>query len=170
MTTMRRTRWSTTACAGWRRPRHTEEHVEAALAEAGDEEVAVRDVLERLGPPEEIAAAGVAPERGRLETAALIVLSVSFVLPGFGYLIGAGLVLASKAWDGREKTIGLLIPPLVVLVGAIVLLAGSASVAEGDSFDSGPGPAEIAVLAVNFLSGLVAAAYLSSRLNRATAG
>jgi hypothetical protein len=144
-----------------------DEHLEAALAEAGDDEAAVRNVLERLGSPEEIAAAaGPAPERGRLETAALFVLSVSFILPGVGYLIGAGLVFASKAWGGRDKTIGLLIPPLVVLIGAVVVLAGAASVADGESFDSGLGPAEIAVLAVNFLSGLAAAAYLSSRLKR----
>ncbi len=129
-----------------------EEHVEAALAESGDDKPAVRDVLERLGSPEEIAA--------------LIVLSVSFVLPGAGYLIGAGLVLASKAWTGREQAIGLLLSPFVVLAGAIVVLVGASSAASGDSFDSGLGPLEIAVLAVVFLSGLVAAAYLSSRLKR----
>ncbi|MEO8690951.1 MAG: hypothetical protein ABI611_22395 [Solirubrobacteraceae bacterium] len=144
-----------------------EEHVEAALAESGDDKPAVRDVLERLGSPEEIAAAaGVAPERGRLERAALIVLSVSFVLPGAGYLIGAGLVLASKAWTGREQAIGLLLSPFVVLAGAIVVLVGASSAASGDSFDSGLGPLEIAVLAVVFLAGLLAAAYLSSRLKR----
>ena len=128
-------------------------------------------MLERLGSPEEIAAAaGGAPERGRLEQAALLVLAASFILPVVGYLIGAGLVLASQAWSGRDKSIGLLIPPLVVLVGAVVVLAGAASVADGQSFDSGIGPVEIAVLAVNFLSGLAAAAYLASRLQRPTAG
>lgn len=150
-----------------------EEHVQAALAEAGDDETAVRNVLERLGSPEEIAAAArppeVVPERGRLETAALIVLSVSFVLPGLGYLIGAGMVVASKAWDGRDKTVGLLIPPFVVLGGAVVVMIGSASVAEGDSFDSGLGPVEIAVLLANVFSGLAAAVYLASRLRRPTA-
>ena len=54
----------------------------------------LRNVLERLGPPEEIAAEAGAgttgPERGRLETAAMVVLAVSFVLPFVGYLIGAG--------------------------------------------------------------------------------
>ena len=88
----------------------------------------MRNVLERLGPPEEIAAAAgagtLAPERGRLETAAMVVLAVSFVLPFVGYLIGAGLVLASKAWDGQDKAIALLIPPLVVAVGGLVVLAG----------------------------------------------
>ena len=153
-----------------------EEHVEAALGEAGtDDEAAVRNVLERLGSPEEIAAAAAPPaaarpERGGLETAALIVLCVSFVLPGVGYLIGAGLVLASKAWDGRDKTVGLLIPPVVVLFGAVVVMAGAASVADGDSFDSGLGPLEIAVLLANVCSGAMAAWYLSSRLGRPTAG
>ena len=86
-----------------------EEHVDAALGEGGDDEAAVRNVLERLGLARGDrrggrAAAGGAPRRaGALETAALIVLSVSFVLPVIGYLIGAALVLASKAWDGREK-------------------------------------------------------------------
>ena len=56
-------------------------------------------------------------------------------------------MLASKAWAGRDKAIGLLIPPFVVLFGAVVVLAGAASVADGDSFDSGLGPLEIAVLA-----------------------
>ena len=133
----------------------------------GDDEAAVRNVLERLGSPEEIAAAAgpaAAPERGRLENAALIVLSVSFVLPIVGYLIGAGLVLASKAWEGRDKFLGLLIPPVVVLGGAVVVMLGSATVAEGDSFDSGLGPVEIAVLLANVFSGLAAAAYLSARL------
>ena len=38
-----------------------EEHVDAALAEGGDDETAVRNVLERLGSPEEIAAAARPP-------------------------------------------------------------------------------------------------------------
>jgi uncharacterized membrane protein len=151
-----------------------EEHVEAALGESAGDETAVRNVLERLGSPEEIAAAARPPqvvrERGRFETAALIVLCASFVLPGLGYLIGAGMVLASKAWDSRDKTIGLLIPPFVVLFGAIVVLVGAANVAEGESFDSGLGPVEIAVLGANVLSGFAAAAYLASRLRRPTAG
>ena len=41
-----------------------EEHVEAALDEAGDDEAAVRNVLERLGSPEEIAAAAAAAAGG----------------------------------------------------------------------------------------------------------
>ena len=109
------------------------------------------------------------PERGRLELAALIVLSVSFIVPVIGYLIGARLVLASKVWDGRDKFLALLIPPVVVLGGAVVVMIGSASVADGDSFDSGLGPVEIAVLMANVFSGFAAASYLSARLRRTAA-
>ena len=49
-------------------------------------------------------------------------------------------------------------------------MAGAASVADGDSFDSGLGPLEIAVLLAIVLSGAMAAWYLSSRLQRPTAG
>ena len=151
-----------------------EAHIDAALREGGaHDETAVRNVLERLGPPEEIAAAAGppsgAPARGRLETAALIVLSVGSVLPVFGYLIGAGLVISSSAWSAGEKLVGLLIPPFVVLFGGVVVLSLAASAAEGDSFNSGLGPLEIAVLMANLLSGLLAAAYLFSRLRSSAA-
>jgi hypothetical protein len=181
MTTMRRDplvddylRRLEAAAAGLPRERRAElveeieQHVDEALGEAGtDDESAVRNVLERLGAPEEIAAAAgppPTPKRGRLELAALIVLSVSFALPVIGYLIGARLVLSSRVWDGRDKFLALLIPPVVVLGGAVVVMIGSASVAEGDSFNSGLGPVEIAVLLANVFSGLAAAAYLSARL------
>ena len=105
----------------------------------------------------------------RLE-AALIVLSVSFIVPVIGYLIGARLVLASNVWDGRDKFLALLIPPVVVLGGAVVVMIGSASVANGNTFDSGLGPVEIAVLLANVFSGLAAASYLSARLRRTAVG
>ena len=150
-----------------------EEHIDAALRDAdadADDETAVRNVLERLGPPEEIAAAAdptpARPRRGRLETAALIVLSVSFALPVVGYLIGAGLVLSSSAWAAGEKIVGLVIPPLVVVVGGLLVLGLAASAAEGDSFSTGLGPLELTVLMANLLSGLLAAAYLATRLSR----
>ena len=60
------------------------EHIDDALLEAGAaDEVAVRNVLERLGPPEEIVAAAATPtgptgRAGRLEIGALIALAVPF--------------------------------------------------------------------------------------------
>jgi|1186.fasta_scaffold616042_2 hypothetical protein len=144
-----------------------EAHIDSALGETGSADpAAVRNVLERLGPPDEIAAAAgpptPAPVRGRLESAALLVLGLSFLLPVLGYLIGAGLVVGSAAWDGREKLLGLLIPPAVLFGGGLVLALGAAS---GDSA-AGLGPLEIAVVTANVLSGPLAAAYLSLRLPR----
>jgi hypothetical protein len=146
-----------------------EEHVEAGLAEAGDDEMAVRNVLERLGPPEEIAAAAgdAPPERGRLETAALIVLCFSFLLPLVGYLLGAGLVLASKAWRERDKLIGLVLAPAAVLAAAVVVILAAEAVGGSSQSPGGGGsvgPIELVILAVYFLSGLAAAGYLSHRL------
>lgn len=138
------------------------EHIREANAE---DEAAVREVLDRLGSPEEIAAAEAAPPaRGRLETVALIVLAAGFVAPVVGYLIGAALVIASRAWTARDKLLGLMIPPAVFVLGGVVTMAASASVADGESFDSGLGPLEIAVLFALFFSGLVSAAFLAWRL------
>lgn len=58
-----------------------DEHIVAALREGGaGDEAALRNVLERLGPPGEIAeeagAGTPAPGRGQLEIAALLVLAV----------------------------------------------------------------------------------------------
>jgi hypothetical protein len=152
-----------------------EEHIDDALREGGvDDEAAVRNVLERLGPPEEIVAAGDPPpeetlgRRGRLETAALIVLAVGVVLPGVGYLIGAGLVVASRAWSGRDKLVGLAIPPLVFLLGGMLVLLVAAEETSGavEADAGGLGPYEITVLAANAFSGLLAAGYLGGRLRR----
>jgi HAAS domain-containing protein len=145
-----------------------EEHVDAALAEAGaHDEATVRGVLDRLGSPEEIAAAAGADRapRARRETAALIVLFVSCVVPLFGYLIGARLVLSSRAWAESEKGRALLLAPLGVLAGAVAVLVAASSLSHGEPFGS-VGPVEIAVLAVLVLSGPIAAAYLATRLPR----
>src|SRR3954453_5980733 len=102
MTTMRRDplvddylRRLEAAVAGLPRARRAElveeieAHIASALRETGSADpAAVRNVLERLGPPEEIAAAAGpparAPVRGRLEAGALLVLRPGFLLPRLG--------------------------------------------------------------------------------------
>src|SRR3954447_18850844 len=54
---------------------------------------------------------------GRLETAALAVLAIGWLLPGIGWAVGAGLAGASRVWSVREKLVGLLGMALVALVG-----------------------------------------------------
>jgi hypothetical protein len=152
------------------------EHIDDALLEAGAaDEVAVRNVLERLGPPEEIAAAdnppAVAPARaGRLEVAALIMLAVPFV----GWLIGIPLVLLSQAWAGRDKAIAVLLGLSPLFVGALTVVAsrdgGGANVPVGTPIEpssDGLGPLEVGILSLGFLGGLVGAVYLALRLRRA---
>jgi len=110
------------------------EHIEAALAEAGrSDDVTVRNVLERLGRPEEIVAADADAEpftprwddvRGRLplatrswgsiEFGAIFFLTLgAFIVPVFGPVIGLALVWLSTRWTTREKTIATLIAVLI---------------------------------------------------------
>lgn len=182
------------AAAPLRRSRREElvgeirEHLEAALADAdADDEVAVRNALERLGPPEEIVRAaddtdpGAAAQRSRvLEIAALVLL----VVPGFGWLPGIVLVALSRIWWGREKLLGiaLAVAPAVLFflmwnVGTGGDSSGVAEVGAQPSFPEEPfpgetessvGPLEIFFLVLTLLSGLPSVLYLGWRLRART--
>lgn len=103
------------------------DHIDAAVAEAGrSDEVTVRNVLERLGTPEEIlagepgatraprAASGASSQWGAAEVAALVLIGLAWpamFLPfglvlwlGFGVL-GLMLVWVSSLWSMRRKLI-----------------------------------------------------------------
>jgi hypothetical protein len=54
---------------------------------------------------------------GHLETAALAVLALGWLLPGVGWAVGSGLAVASKVWSVREKLVGVLGMVLIALVG-----------------------------------------------------
>lgn len=130
------------------------EHIESALGAAGRrDEVTVRNVLERLGPPEEIVAAeagaagaptpagtpspasptvaAVSPFGG-MEIVALLLLTVgAVILPVVGPLTGLMLVWLSPQWRTREKVIAtaivlvLLVLPLAVFFGLYASPVGS---------------------------------------------
>lgn len=156
------------------------EHVDDALIEAvAADEVAIRNVLERLGPPEEIAAAAGPAQRrpGWLELAAMIALAIPFL----GWTVGIALVAASRAWTGREKAAGITLALLPAVLLALSFMAvGSSSGADEsvgsavgttpeeqlDGGGGGLGPIELAVLLGSFLSGPLAAVYLGTRLRR----
>lgn len=160
------------------------EHLDEALREVDTaDEVAVRNVLERLGPPEEIVQAAEPPETveatrsGRLEIAAVVALAV----PLFGWLIGIVLVVVSRAWSTREKALGLLLALLPALLPTIVLLAGAESGSDesvplGDprpvgeklsGGDTGVGPTELFVM---LFAGLPSALFLGWRLRAGRPG
>lgn len=149
------------------------EHIDDALLEAGAaDEVEVRNVLERLGPPEEIVAAAEPPAfgaqpAGKLEVAALIALAV----PGIGWLVGIPLVLISRAWSGSDKAIGMLLGLTPFFMGFVLFGVGAENASHDplgtpEPADEGLGPLEVAVLIATFVSGLVASVYLAIRLRR----
>jgi hypothetical protein len=138
------------------------EHIEAALREeeaAG--EVAVRNVLVRLGPPEEIVEAAEpaaeADQRptGKLEVAAMVTLVVPFI----GWLFGIAMVLISKAWSNREKTIGTALALLAVVPFLTLVIVDSYSESTSTTF-------ETLFFVLWVIGGLPSALYLGLRLRR----
>jgi hypothetical protein len=121
------------------------QHIETALAEAGRrDEVTVRNVLDRLGAPEEIVAAELespgaearswppraagSPSRsaafGGVEIAALLLLTVGAVLlPFIGPLIGLVFVWLSTQWETRHKVIATGIVVVLVVMPVLGVLS-----------------------------------------------
>src|SRR5262245_27285224 len=95
------------------------EHVDEALAEApSSDEATVRNVLERLGDPADIASEardrmGIQPAKAGLrETAAVILLPIGgIIIPFLGWVAGVVLLWSSPVWTSRDKWIGTLIIP-----------------------------------------------------------
>lgn len=117
------------------------QHIEMALAEAGGrDEVTVRNVLDRLGPPDEIVDAerdldgtppgwtmqGSAAGRsswGGTEIAAILLLTVGAIfLPIIGPLLGLIFVWASTQWTTRQKSIATAIVVILAMLPIILLL------------------------------------------------
>lgn len=121
------------------------EHIAAALREAGrNDEVTVRNVLERLGRPEEIVAAEAelgattsawtagqdrqaktySSPWGAIEIIAVVLLTVGAVfLPFVGPILGLVFVWASTRWNTREKLIATIIIAVLLLLPILGLLA-----------------------------------------------
>ena len=159
------------------------EHIEAALRQEDTaSEVAVRNVLERLGPPEEIVEAAEPPapvEDGKRGGALEITALLALVVPVIGWVVGMVLVFASAAWSRRDKLIGLaLLLVLVLLPFAGVMVGGSGSeniepVPVGDERPAGLKESEstdtaaiLLVTMLGMLAGLPSALYLGWRLRR----
>src|SRR6266542_4042978 len=116
-------------------------HIAEARADLEAEmEADVRNILETLGDPAEIAAEArdrfevrpvppaQAERAGATEIAALILLLVGgLVLPVIGWIVGVVLLWASNAWTVRDKLIGTLVLPggLMLPFGLFFLAAGN---------------------------------------------
>lgn len=176
------------AAAHLQRARRTElvaeirEHIETALRQEEEvNEIAVRNVLERLGPPDEIVEAVEPPptpaEMPRRARALEITALIALLVPVIGWLVGTVLVAISRAWTGREKMVGIGLLLVAVLLPALGLSLEGASntdqepvppadrpVVLPESGDDGAGPVELTILL--FLFGWPSALYLGWRLAR----
>ena len=101
----------------------------AATGLADEDVTAVRNVLDRLGEPDEIAddarhRLGL-QRRGRPgEIFALIGLLVGGFVFVIGWFVGLALLWVSDAWTTREKLVGTLVVPGGLLPAAFVLFLG----------------------------------------------
>jgi hypothetical protein len=60
---------------------------------------------------------------GRLETAAIAVFALGWLVPGVGFIVGAVLAGLSHVWTVREKVVGVLGMYLIALVGWGIAIA-----------------------------------------------
>jgi uncharacterized membrane protein len=95
------------------------EHIDSALADSPAlDEAEVRNVLDRLGDPSDIAEEarqrfGMPRQRSRgLEIAAVILLPIGgLIIPVVGWFIGVILLWSSRVWTTGEKLAGTLLFP-----------------------------------------------------------
>jgi uncharacterized membrane protein len=120
------------------------EHIAEARAGLEPEtEADVRNLLDRMGDPADIAAEarGPAPETvpttaavergsGALDVVALVLLLLGgVVIPVIGWLVGVVLLWISSAWTARQKLLGTLVVPggLALPVGLLVVATSRSS-------------------------------------------
>jgi uncharacterized membrane protein len=149
------------------------EHISATRAEARaqgapDGPAMVRTVLERLGSPEEVAAAaGARPDdptgdagatKGfTRENVAVVLLIAGWVVAGLGWLVGSVLAWTSPRWTTRDKIVATVLPaPILIALMVDHNIAGPTV----------PG----AVLLLLVVAGLVVSVVAGIRLARRAAG
>ena len=94
-----------------------EEHIGAALSLVpSPSEADVREVLERLGAPEEIVTEQYGPRvarggMGAQAASAIVLLLIGGFLAGVGWIAGVVLLWTSQVWTTREKIVGTLLVP-----------------------------------------------------------
>ncbi|MGB9376595.1 MAG: hypothetical protein WCB04_03685 [Mycobacteriales bacterium] len=155
-------------------------HVADAIqaADAADE-ADVRNVLDRIGDPDEIVAAALdgqptapiqRPQFDTLEVAAVLALGLGAIfVPVVGWLVGVILVWISEAWSTRDKVIGTLGPLLLAVVVPIVAQIGRLTLLSSGIGNLGPMESMfVAVAGVGWIGGVLGAIYLAGRLSIAT--
>ena len=121
---------------------------EARAALEHETEADVRNILEGLGDPAEIAAdarerfelpaSRTAPYKaGWMEVGALVLLLIGgIVIPFFGWFIGVVLLWVSNAWNVRDKIIGTVFVPGGLGLSLMLFLLSTSVSVEGGDFSS----------------------------------
>jgi uncharacterized membrane protein len=165
------------------------EHIDIALAaEPAAGEADVRNVLDRLGDPADIASEerermGIRPPKaGIRETAAVILLPIGgVVIPLLGWIAGLILLWSSPVWTTRDKYIGSLIIPGGLMLPVWFFLGGSEVCSE---FTDGQGQVistcsdpsglsqavRLSIFALAVAAPIVTAIYLARRANALSNG
>jgi hypothetical protein len=164
------------------------EHIAEAQAES---EVDVRNVLDRVGDPDEIAEEarsrfGVKRAKsGAVEILALVLLPLGGFVFLVGWFVGVALLWGSSVWTTREKLLGTLIVPgglITPITLAMISIGGHGCGGISDdrgrvirsTCDSGGGMSAgdvlwIAVLVFSVVGPLVMTAYLTRQMRRRSA-
>jgi uncharacterized membrane protein len=167
------------------------EHIDEARSALGSgSEAQIRDLLDRMGDPADIAAEarerfGIRPaRRSWMEIGALILLPIGgVVVPVVGWIAGVGLLWASGVWTVRDKLLGTLVVPGGLLLPLSLAVFATTAVSCEVSGNGVPGspvmtcPASpsglhqalvIGGMALLFLLPVATALYLAVRLRRTT--
>ena len=152
-----------------------EAHIDALLAEHGPtpSEADVRNVLERVGRPDEIAREARDEADGRADPASGprrwtdVAALVALPLPLIGWLVGSALLWMSDVWSTRDKIIGTLAGPAALFIGGLASIAASnrsSAFEQHHDGSGGLGPYEALSLTLLLLIPLAAAIYLARKL------
>ena len=147
-----------------------------------DDEAGLRNLLDRLGEPEQIAAEardryGVPTrDRGWVEIAAIVLLLIGGFFAGVGWLVGVVLLWLSSIWTLRDKVIGtLLVPGGLATAGYLFFAVGTVQECHGEvggPMTCTPDPPVyetafwIALFAVTLIGPIFTAVYLARRSRR----
>ncbi|HXP20320.1 MAG TPA: hypothetical protein VN840_11815 [Streptosporangiaceae bacterium] len=119
---------------------------------------AVRGRLRQL-----VDGAAVLARRNPLEAITLVLMGVGGAIFPPVWLFGVGLALTSKIWDRRDKWVGILVPAMLVVAGAVLalILGGTHGSIGSYAFE-----AWLSAGRVSRAASVVGAGYLAWRLNR----
>lgn len=131
------------------------------IARLGEPEAVAQEARSEL--PQQAASVAAPParvpytrSRGFAIAAAIVLGLGGFAVPFAGWVVGAGMVCASRLWRGWEKAVGILVPFAVVVLGMLVTwIIGLATAAGSEGTENPLVPAALSGWHLSILSVLI---------------